>query len=787
MIYHRRVRGGLQLQNPTKVFLLASLRVLALVLLSFAAVGAQEAPVRTLSGVVKDERGAPVAGAAVTLRVEGTKAVVKGRTDEEGRFAVGPVPLGGFGLAVEAEGFARLEQTFGAGGPGVEFVSLVLVPSGLAERVTVTASRTETRLGETPASVVVINREELESNAALTLDDTLRQVPGFQLFRRTGSRAANPTSQGVSLRGVGASGASRAVVLSDGVPLNDPFGGWVYWGRVARVALERAEVLRGGASSLYGSGAVGGAVQFVARRPAENALALELSYGSQGTADASLFLSGARGRWGASLTAEIFRTGGYVLTSERERGRADTPAGARHSLTELTVERRFGGGASSRLFARGSFYGESRRNGTPLQFNRTHLRQLVAGADVGTARAGDYSFRAYAGSQVFDQSFTAVSADRNTETLTRLQRTPAQAAGVSLQWSRALGARHALVAGGEWREVRGASDEIVYAAGRASSLVGAGGRERSFGVFARDVVRVTPRLFVTPGVRLDRWREYEGRQTTRPLAGTAPAAVVVFQTRTETAFSPQLSGLFRVSERLSLTATGARAFRAPTLNELYRSFRVGNVLTLANESLRAERLTSGEGGFLFQTGARLSARGTAFWMEVTRPVSNVTLTATPALVTRRRENLGRTRSRGFEAEAEARLNGRLTISGGYLLSDARVVSFPANAALEGRRVPQVARHQATFQARYRGGSRLLLAAQGRAGGAQFDDDQNLFRLRPYFALDAFASRRLGRGVEAFAAAENLTGRRYEVGRTPVLTVGPPRSLRLGLRLTLGGM
>ncbi len=129
-----------------------------------------------------------------------------------------------------------------------------------------TAARTETRLAETAASVVVLGEEELESAAALTSDDVLRQVPGFQLFRRTSSRAANPTAQGVSLRGVGASGASRAVVLYDGVPLNDPFGGWVYWARVPREGLARVEVLRGASSSLYGSGALGGVVQFVPRR-----------------------------------------------------------------------------------------------------------------------------------------------------------------------------------------------------------------------------------------------------------------------------------------------------------------------------------------------------------------------------------------------------------------------------------------------------------------------------------------------------------------------------------------
>src|SRR5207302_8225541 len=151
----------------------------------------------------------------------------------------------------------------------------------------VTATQTKTRLSDTPASVVVITRQAtMQTTAASTTDDALRQVAGFTLFRRSGSRTANPTSQGVSLRGVGASGASRALVLDDGIPLNDAFGGWVYWGRVPRAALDRVEILRGGASDLYGSSAMGGVVQFIRR---SEGVSLDASAGSERTGTASLF------------------------------------------------------------------------------------------------------------------------------------------------------------------------------------------------------------------------------------------------------------------------------------------------------------------------------------------------------------------------------------------------------------------------------------------------------------------------------------------------------------------
>ncbi|MDQ3687918.1 MAG: TonB-dependent receptor [Acidobacteriota bacterium] len=741
-----------------------------------------DAATHRIAGVVLDEASAPVAGAEVSYAVGGSAIGIK--TGEDGRFFFESNVADGV-IRVRAPGFAPVDLQLRENREGVGQLRIVLTPAPVAEVVTITATRTATPLSETAASVRVLSSTDLAATSAVTLDDALRQVPGFTLFRRAGSRTANPTAQGVSLRGVGASGASRAVVLADGVPLNDPFGGWVYWGRVPRESVGRLEVLRGGASSLYGSGALGGVVQIITREIQDApALALEASYGNERTPDASLFASGRAGRWGASVAVEAFRTDGYVIVDENERGLIDTPANSRRASIALTLERLFGEG--KRMFARGSVFTESRANGTPLQTNGTHIRQLIAGGDLPTNHAGNFTLRAYGGEQVFDQNFSAVAANRNSETLTRVQRVPAQVGGLTAQWARAFGERHAVVAGLDAREVRGASDEIVYIAGRASSLVGAGGRERSLGAFAQDVIRVTPQFFVTAGARFDRWRNYAALQATRPLTPTATTAVVEFPDRTETAFSPQLSVLYKPSENVSLFASFNRAFRAPTLNELYRSFRVGDVLTLANENLRAERLTGGEAGVALSTfNRRLDLRTTVFWSEIMRPVANVTLTVAPGLITRRRQNLGRTRARGLEAEAEARLTENLIVSGGYSLTDATVLRFPANTALEGLLIPQVPRHNFTFQTRYANPSIITLGLQGRAGSAQFDDDQNRFRLDSYFTLDALASRRLTRDTEIFAAVENLLDQRYDIGRTPVRTLGPPLLFRLGLRLRLG--
>ncbi len=732
-------------------------------------------------GVVTDANGSVITGARVSLR-QNNRVVETTTTDDKGLFSLKSETTTESSLEVAAQGFDTL--IINVNSQTSLPLKLTLTPHSLSADVTITATRTSTPLSETAASVVQLDSTKLDTTAATTLDDALRQVAGFSLFRRSGSRTANPTSQGVSLRATGGSGASRALVLADGLPLNDPFGGWIYWDRVPRESINQVEVLLGGASHLYGSSALGGVIDIATRSIANNGISISASYGNQDSPNVSVFASGSKDEWSGSVAFEGFHTDGYILVPEDQRGTVDTEAGTENLTTNLRIERKVG--ESGRLFARTSFFGESRENGTPLQTNRTHLRQFVFGGDWAETSFGSIKFNSYGGTQVYDQNFSAISSDRNSETLTRLQRVPAQVFGFTTQWSRSFTRRQTVVAGFEGREVRGASDEIAYANGRATSFIGAGGRERTIGGYVEDLVRLGSRVWLNVGGRVDRWRNFAALSATRPVTAANPTTVTFFPDRSETAFSPHASIVYQVNKRVSLIASMSRAFRAPTLNELYRSFRVGNVLTLANENLRAERLTGGEAGVRFNSpNDKFSVRGSFFWNEITRPVANVTLTTTPALITRQRQNLGRTRSRGVELQSEARLNSNWDVSASYLFADATVVEFPANVGLEGLLLPQVPRHQVTFQTRYVNPSLLTVGFQARASSSQFDDDLNQFRLASYFTLDAIVSRRITEKVELFAAVENVFNQRYEVGKTPVTTLGPPILIRGGLRVRIG--
>jgi outer membrane receptor protein involved in Fe transport len=310
-----------------------------------------------------------------------------------------------------------------------------------------------------------------------------------------------------------------------------------------------------------------------------------------------------------------------------------------------------------------------------------------------------------------------------------------------VQYAHIVGLRQSFLAGGDVRDVSGFSNENQFAPSGAVTHVRSGGRQRIGALFAEDVIDASPRLSITAGIRADWWRDVS--------------------------WSPRVSALFRATDRLALTASAYRAFRAPTLNELYRNFRVGNVLTDANASLDPETMNA------IELGARYgNLRANAFVMNVDDTIANVTLNSTPALITRQRQNLGSSQTRGVEVESDWSLATNLRASAGYLLTDAHTDA--------GKRLPQVPRHQATLQTTFTP-SRATIAAQLRWSSMQFDDDLNQFALRSYVVADAFASYKILPRVAMTLAAENVFDRRIETAATPVITLGQPRTIRFGVR------
>lgn len=706
-----------------------------------------------------------MAGATVT------SGAATAQTGVDGRFVLVCVAHDAL-VRVEAASFAEVSVKAAAA------EHIILQPLGAHAEVSVTAYATPLAESASPASVRLVTAEELRGAAPVTLDDRLRRVPGFELFRRSSSLVANPTSQGVSLRGLGSTAASRTLVLEDEMPLNDAFGGWIYWDELPELSIHDVTVVRGGASDLYGSSAIGGVVEMMPVTAQRNHAELLSSFGSFHTFDDAALLSGTKqdsggGAWSGLATGGIVRTGGYILIAPGQRGPVDVNANLHAENGRVQGERDWTNG---RAFLLGNVLNEARGNGTPLTTNGTRLWRYEGGLDWSpdAAHGGALLVRGYGTTEHTRQSFSSVNAARTIETLTRRVNTPTDQIGGGIRWTQPLGARLVVLGGAETRDVRGADREFATITQVETSITA---RQRQTGVYGEAVW--TPRQWtLSAGARIDHFQNFDALQT-QPAAKTLPQI-------TETVANPRLGVVRRLTPALSLTAMGFRAYRSPTENELYRNGQVGQELTLNNPMLRSERATGWETGAVLSPAEwRATLRGSYFWTIVNRPITALTISTTPTAITKQRANLGQIESRGVALDGEWQPLPWLTAVGGYQYADATVTRFDQKPSLIGSWIPQVPHQTGTLQLRASDKRWGLLALEGRMSGQQYDDDANTYRLSGFFTMNAFASHTFRGRYEVFAAGENLLDRQIQAGRTPVLTLGQPQAVRGGVRIRLG--
>jgi outer membrane receptor for ferrienterochelin and colicin len=588
---------------------------------------------------------------------------------------------------------------------------------------------------EAPASITTLNKLQIQATPGVNVDDRLRSIPGFTLFRRTSSVVANPTTQGISLRGLGSSGASRTLVMWDGVPANDPFGGWVYWTRFSPEDIERIEVVRGASTSVFGDRAIGGSIQLFSR-PAEP-WRLHGAYegGNKNTHQITGGFSHLRPRWAMSTQGRAFRTDGFFIIEDGRRGAVDSRAGVDFVAGDARLDYL---GAKDRFFLKVDVLTEDRANGTLAQRNSTSLGN-ISGQYFREIGKDNLSLTAWHGQEEFHASFSVIAANRQTERLSMRQQVPADVSGSSALYRLQRSSVNALF-GGDFTRVEGYSIETTLPTGFANR----GGVQWQRGAFSQVDVKAGP-LKLFGGGRV----HAAGKQG---------------------AFLSPSGGFVLGSKQWRGRGTIYRSFRAPTLNELFREFRAGNAVTRANDALKPEFAFGSELGVDY-SGEMTRVGVTFFRTSLSDLITNVTLLSTPTLIERQRRNAGSALTRGVEANVTQRWRD-LRLELAWLYSESRFST--------GFRIPQVPKHA---------GNALLMWAKGKtliSGGlrsfaAQFEDDLNTFRLPGYATVQLALRHGLTPQLSAIASWENLLDRRFYTGFTPVPAIGAPRLWRAGVR------
>ncbi len=730
---------------------------------------------------VKDSRAAALPDA----EIRDPEGHLLARTSDTGTASIScAVPCK---IRVSAPGFNEKELLVSGN------TSVQLDLASASEHITVAAYRTPLGDLESPVTTRLLTQAALTTSAAITLDEQIRQLPGVQLFRRSSSLVANPSSQGLSLRGLGSTAASRTLVTEDDVPLNDPFAGWIRWQEQPELSIQSIELVRGGASDLYGSSAIGGVVNIVPVRPSSNFAELQNSYGGEGTYDESLRLQAKHGPWGALLAGGLIGTDGYIQEAPWQRGPVDIASNV-HSQNALLLAEHDQG--SLRLLAHVNAYNDSRSNGTPEQTNGTRLWRYATGADWQGPHSATMVARVYGSDEHFRQVFSQINntatpaypncSYRCGETPTHSSLTPYNEIGAVAHWSQPFGPHLLVVAGADTHDMRVWDHEQTFGSSAAITLLR--DNQRDSGLYA-EALAFRNHWTATASARMDWFSNANVGQSQWNGSAWTPAATqpAPFSQRV---FDPRIGISRTFLTHWSASASAFRAFRAPTPNELYRSTQVGNNLTLPNSDLLSERATGWEAGIATER-RWLTARSSCFLTQVNRPIVAFTLPpppppnpppVNPPPILLMRENLGQIESRGISLDVEAAPISWLTLDGGYQYAHATVSRGTQDY---GNWIPEVARNLGTLNLRAFRPRIGTLSLQSRISGRQFDDDANDYLLHGFLRLDAYASHDIGKYLEVFAAGQNVFNRSIEVAKTPTTTLDQPRVARAGFLVRLG--
>lgn len=631
-------------------------------------------------------------------------------------------------------------------------------------------------------STITIDARRIDHSASRQMEDVLRDVAGLTSFRRSNSRSSHPTSQGLSARGLGGNAASRMLLILDGVPQPDPFGGWINFAALDPDAIDRIRIQRGGGVR-DGPGALAGTITLDSKAlDVDRPLSGSLAVGSRSSIDAALAAGGAAGGGFLIVTGAHRHGDGFVPIVSRDRGAADRAAPYRQSSVRARLVEPIGN-AEAQFNLSG--FADRRDRGFANSINRSE------GVDASLRLvAPRWSVTAYRQWRAFESRFASLDQDRDTATLVLDQyRVPARGLGGSAQW-RALAAPTDLWIGADLRRVEGTTNEhFRFIGGSPTRNREAGGHSLTLGAFA-DLSAVRANWRVGAGGRIDRWETGDGRRIESEIGG--PMLVDErFQGRSGWEWSGRLGIERRANETLSLRGATYRSWRLPTLNEFYRPFRVGADATAANAMLSPEHLFGLEGGFDWHPSehARLSA--TLFRNHLSGAIANVRIAEGPGNFPgvgfvaaggqfRRRDNLDAIDSFGVELDSEIRRSswfGRLS----YAFTHARIDAGGIASPLDGLRPAQTPSHQASATIGWEKMDGPTFAATARFIGRQFEAEGEGRPLPSVLTADFVARWPLDRRTAVELRAENLFNRQVvaAIGSDGATERTAPRSLWIG--------
>ncbi|HEY7369259.1 MAG TPA: TonB-dependent receptor [Thermoanaerobaculia bacterium] len=720
-----------------------------IVALLFAAAWIQAQAMGEIRGTLKDPTGAGISGATVKATDAGG-AVFEATSGAGGGFVLPALPPGAYTLSITAPGFETASRRVEVTAGGSTATDFELSLAGVREDVQVrSATRYERPLADVPVSVSVVTREEIQRTPGRSIDDVLRNVASVQL-QGDSADAVFPLQPSIAMRGLGVGDtADRSLVLLDGLPLNGGFFGQVLWNRVPKETIERAEVVRGASSSLFGSFAEGGVVDIATRIPDGREGVGYVQYGENDRfqADVSVGDRFSGGRGHGSLHAQYYSTDGFYRVPEEEIRPIDERQAA--ELYQVGGNAGFAISETVRGFVRGSFLDQEQDGDLQLAETSAKYGSAAGGVDFDLAPGQRLALRAFWGDESYRVHNVTIVSDEETF-VANPHHTTSTDFGGSAQWTKtAVATLSALTFGLDFRRVDGVDDQqVLNEPGMVSEHIVGGGVQTSLGAFGEASLKPTDRLEILLGLRFDRFEETDGRRTINGVEET-------FENRDLDTISPRLAARYRVSPALAARATYYEGFRAPTLAERYRSFESPTFRGLSNPFLEEEKLRGGDVGVDLQLGA-LSAQINGFYNRMENFVGSAEVGFENGKFTVQTANVAETRATGLELIANVRPSPQWNVTVNYTYTDAVVT----DGELEGNVVEGAPRNAFSAAISWAPTATITISPSVRAVGDTYQDITNEALQDARVLVDLFASWQAHPNLALIFLGENLFDEEY---------------------------
>ena len=655
--------------------------------------------------------------------------------------------------------------------PGVAAAQAPDVTADEAASIVVTGTGLSLPPGTPAYGSVVIDRDRLEDAASGRIESVLADVAGFQQFRRSDSRASNPSNQGATLRALGGNASSRTLVLLDGVPVADPFFGYIPFSALVPDRLALVRVTRGGGSGAFGAGAVAGTIELAsATRDQMPHFGASAFYGSRDATELSASIAPDLGSGYVSLSGRWDRGDGFQTTPRDQRVAATVPAAYDSWSTNLRAVAPID--ATSEIQFRGTLFQDNRT----LRFAGADSVSQGQDASIRYISRGRWQVDALAYLQARNFSNIVISSTSFRKSLDQ-RNTPSTGIGGKIELRPPVGEDHVLRIGVDSRFATGDMFEDAYNAGIASNPLTArrhaGGDQITSGIFAEDDWTIG-NLVLTGGVRADRWSIRNGFYKAVSAAGLVTQDSA-YANRSDWEFSGRAGALYHVSDAVALRGAAYSGFRLPTLNELYRPFVVFPITTQANAALKPEKLKGVEGGIDLTPTSGVQLSATLFYNRLDDAIANVTIDS----VTRKRQNVNAIVAKGVELTASAQLPADFSLLASYAYSHSKVDA--PGMAFDGFAPAQVPRHFASATLAWALKAGPELSATLRYTAKQYEDDLQSDVLPDALTLDALARLPIGHGISLVARGENLFDEDIVTRNAGgSIDLGTPRTLWIGV-------